>query len=221
MGSMLSPQTERRLSLAVIAAGTAAFVALLLIAPPFFPSFDEWKYFGIGNNIWAGKGINTVFGGIFLLHGPLWPALVTGPHALFGIDSASWGRLLNGIAGAGIVALAGWFGWRVRPAVGAIAAVTMVASLYLFDQTRTARLDIPAAALCLLFIAVGLEAVRRGSTRWAIAAGVVFVLGFLVKEINLPFLPVPFFAGLARRVPPRRSRAPGSSPLAPCRRRES
>ena len=167
-----------------------------MLAPAGFPSFDEWKYFGIGNNIWAGRGLTTVFGGEFLLHGPIWSAVVTLPHVLFGTDSAAWGRILNGLSGATIVALSAWFGWRIRPAAGALAAIAMVAMLYLHDQSRTARLDIPAAAFALLFVAMGIEALRRNSVRWAIGAGAVFAIGFLIKEIGLPFLPIPFFASV-------------------------
>ena len=72
----------------------------------------------------------------------------------------------------------------------------MVGMLYLHDQSRTARLDVPAAAFALLYVAVGIEALRRNSARWAVAAGAVFALGFLIKEIGLPFLPIPFFASV-------------------------
>ncbi|HYX10793.1 MAG TPA: hypothetical protein VE817_02355, partial [Candidatus Acidoferrum sp.] len=194
---MLSELTERRVSLAVTVAAVIVFAALLLAAPPFYPSFDEWKYFGIGYQFWAGHGITTVFGGLFLLHGPIWPILVTAPHVFLGWDTPSWGRFLDALSGTAIVALAGWFGWRIRPTAGALAAVAMVALLYLHDQTRTARLDVPAAAFALLYVAVAIEAVRRGSVRWAIAAGAFFAIGFLIKEIVLPFAPVPFLAGVA------------------------
>ena len=187
---------ERRISLVATIGAVVVFLLFALLAPAGFPSFDEWKYFGIGNNIWAGRGLTTVFGGEFLLHGPIWSAVVTLPHVLFGTDSAAWGRILNGLSGATIVALSAWFGWRIRPAAGALAAIAMVAMLYLHDQSRTARLDIPAAAFALLFVAMGIEALRRNSVRWAIGAGAVFAIGFLIKEIGLPFLPIPFFASV-------------------------
>ena len=187
---------ERRISLVATIGAVVVFLLFALLAPAGFPSFDEWKYFGIGYNIWAGRGLTTVFGGEFLLHGPIWSAVVTLPHVLFGTDSAAWGRILNGLSGATIVALSAWFGWRIRPAAGAFAAIAMVGMLYLHDQSRTARLDIPAAAFALLFVAVGIEALRRNSVRWAIGAGAVFAIGFLIKEIDLPFLPIPFFVSV-------------------------
>ena len=187
---------ERRISLVATIGAVVVFLLFALLAPAGFPSFDEWKYFGIGYNIWAGRGLTTVFGREFLLHGPIWSAVVTLPHVLFGADSAAWGRLLNGLSGATIVALSAWFGWRIRPAAGALAAIAMVGMLYLHDQSRTARLDVPAAAFALLYVAVGIEALRRNSVRWAIAAGAVFAIGFLIKEIDLPFLPIPFFASV-------------------------
>ena len=192
---------ERRVALAVTMAAIGLFVAFLALMPAPFPSFDEWKYFGIGYNLWAGRGLTTVFGSDFLLHGPIWSAIVTLPHVLFGVDSAAWGRLLNGLAGATIVSLAAWFGWRIRPSVGAFAAVLMVAIVYLHDQSRTARLDVPAATFALLYVALAFESIRRDSTRWAIAAGLAFAIGFLIKEIDLPFAPIPFLAATLWRVP--------------------
>ena len=184
---------ERRISLVATIGAVVVFLFFALIAPAGFPSFDEWKYFGIGYNIWAGRGMTTVFGGEFLLHGPIWSAVVTLPHVLFGTDSAAWGRILNGLSGATIVALSAWFGWRIRPAAGALAAIALVGFLYLHDQSRTARLDVPAAAFALLYVAVGIEAIRRNSVRWAIGAGALFAFGFVIKEIDLPFIPIPFF----------------------------
>jgi hypothetical protein len=170
------------------------FGIFLVLARTPFPSFDEWKYFGVGNNIWAGRGLTTVMGGEFLLHGPIWSAVVTLPHALFGADSALWGRLLGGLSGMTVVGLAGWFGWQIRPAAGAIAASVMVGFVYLHVLSNSARLDVPSAAFALLYVAAGIEALRRNSVRWAIGAGVLFAIGFLIKEIDLPFLPIPFFA---------------------------
>jgi 4-amino-4-deoxy-L-arabinose transferase-like glycosyltransferase len=187
---------ERRIALVATIAAVAVFAIFLLLARTPFPSFDEWKYFGIGYNIWAGRGLATVFGGEFLLHGPIWSAVVTLPQVLFGTDSAAWGRILNGLSGATIVALSAWFGWRIRPAAGALAASAMVGMLYLHELSTSARLDVPSAAFALLYVAVGIEALRRNSVRWAIAAGVVFAIGFLIKEIDLPFIPIPFFASV-------------------------
>ena len=59
----------------------------------------------------------------------------------------------------------------------------------------------PSAALAVAFVALGLVAVRRGSTRYAIAAGVIFGLAFLVKEIVLPLAPVPILAAVLHRQP--------------------
>ena len=89
----------------------------------------------------------------------------------------------------------------------------LVAFTYLHDLTRTARLDVPVAALVLLYLVVGLEAVRRGSVRWSIAAGLCFAVAFLVKEVALPFAPVPH----PGRAAPRPAAAPASpGPVAGC-----
>lgn len=194
---------ERRVSAAVIIAACAVFAGLLLVVTSYFQSFDEAKYLGVGVNLWAGHGPITAFGIRFLSHAPAWSAILIAPEALAGFDGLTWGRILNAIAGTAIIALTGILGWRVRPYVGAIAAAGLLALVYLHDLSRTARLDVPAAALALLYMVVGLEAVRRRSTRWAIAAGAVFALGFLVKETNLPFAPVPLLAGLLWGAPLR------------------
>lgn len=187
--------TERRISALVIVLVCAVFAALLLTVPALYPSFDEAKYIGIGYNVLAGHGVVSVYGP-FLDHSPLWSVTLVAPDAFVGIDPLSWGHLLNGIAGVGLIGLTGYFGWRYRPAAGALAAAVLLAFTYLHDQTRTARLDVPVATLCLLFLAVGLAAIRRDSIRWGVLAGLAFAVAFLVKEIVLPFAPVPLIAGL-------------------------
>jgi hypothetical protein len=130
------------------------------------------------------------------------------PQALFGIDALFVGRVLDAISGTAIVALTGAIGWRVRPIVGAISAAGLLALIYLHDLTRTARLDVPAAALLLLYLYVAYIAFRRGSVRLGLLAGLVFAAGFLVKEIDLPFAPScgasrgATFPGPARRCSP-------------------
>jgi 4-amino-4-deoxy-L-arabinose transferase-like glycosyltransferase len=187
---------EVRVSRFVVIASAIVFGALLLAVPPFFLSFDEAKYIGIGYNVLDGLGPRSPFGDFFLLHAPIWSVLLVLPDAWFGIDPLDTGHVLNAIAGVGLVLIAGFLGWRVRPAVGAIAAAGLLGVTYVHDITRTARLDLPAAALALLFLVVGLDAVRRGGVGRAILAGAVFALAFLVKEVALPLAAVPVLAGI-------------------------
>jgi Dolichyl-phosphate-mannose-protein mannosyltransferase len=184
------------MSVSVIVAATALFGLLLVVVPFYFPTFDEAKYLGISVNIWAGHGLTTVFGTLFASHAPAWPAIIGLPQALFGINALTVGRSLDGIAGTAMIALTGFLGWRIRPFVGALAAAGMLALVYLQDLTRTARLDVPAATLLLLYLCVAMLAFRRDSVRLAIVAGLVFALGFLVKEIDLPVAPAPFLAAI-------------------------
>ncbi len=193
--------SERRLSAVVLGSSVVVFLALALAVPGFYPSFDEQKYLGVGYSLWAGLGPTTVFGATFIPHSPLWSGVLAAPDALLGIDPWAWGRLLGAISGAAVVGLGGLLGWRVRPAAGGLAAAGILAIPYLHDLSRTARLDVPAAALALLYVVIGFEAVRRGSTRWAIAAGLTFAVAFLVKEVALPFAPIPFVAGVLWRRP--------------------
>jgi hypothetical protein len=192
---------ERRWSGAVIGVAVAVFVALLVAVPALFQTFDEAKYLGIGRSVMAGDGPRIVFGSYFLPHSPLWPVLLVAPNTWFGIDALSWGHTLNALSAVTLLVLTGIIGWRIRPAVGALAVVGFVGVTYFHDLTRTARLDVPAAALVLLYLVVGLEAVRRGSIRWSIAAGICFAVGFLVKEIALPFAPIPLLVGILRGRP--------------------
>lgn len=189
---------ERRLSLAAIGIALFAFGVLLLALPPFFQSFDEAKYVGIGRNLLAGRGIVTIDGTPFLVHSPLWSVAIVAPASLFGASPLDWGHFFDGLAGLGFVALVAAFGWRVRPAVGALAAAVVVGFVYVHDLSRTARLDVPAATLILAALATGLRAVDRRSSLWAALAGIAFGLAGLVKEIVLPFLPVPFLVALLR-----------------------
>jgi hypothetical protein len=187
---------EARWSAIAIAASLVVFGGLVVIAGPFYPTFDEQKYLGIAANLWTGHGLTTVFGAVFTSHAPLWTIVLGAPHALIHGDNLAWGRALGLVSGLGVVAAGGWLAWRVRPAAGAVAAIGLVGMLYIHDQSRTARLDVPAAALGLAYVIVGFEAVRRGSTSWAIAAGGLFAVGFLVKEVDLPFAPVPLLVGV-------------------------
>ena len=187
---------ERRASLAAIATSATVFALLLLAVPAFFLSFDEAKYIGIGNNIFDGLGPRTPFGGYFLSHAPVWSATLVLPQAILGINPLDTGHVLNALAGIGVVVLAGVLGWRVRPAVGGLAAAGTIAITYIHDLTRTARLDVPVAFLILLYLLVTFRAVRNERVGWAIGAGLLFALAFEVKEIALPFAPVPILAGI-------------------------
>jgi hypothetical protein len=187
---------EVRVSRLIIVGSCIVFGALLLAVPPLFISSDEAKYIGIGYNVLDGLGPRSPLGDYFLLHAPVWSVTLVLPDALFGIDPLDTGHALNAIAGVGLVLLAGVLGWRVRPAVGAIAATGVLGVTYVHDLTRTARLDLPAASLALLFLVVGLDAVRRGGAGRAMLAGAVFALAFLVKEIALPLAAVPVLASI-------------------------
>lgn len=180
----------------VVIASCLVFGALLLAVPPFFLSFDEAKYIGIGYNVLDGLGPRTPFGDYHLLHAPVWATVLVLPETWLGIAPLDTGHALNAIAGIGLVLLAGILGWRIRPAVGAIAATGVVGVTYVHDLTRTARLDLPAAFLVVLFLVVGLDAFRRGGVPRAVLAGALFAIAFLVKEIALPLAPVPVAAGI-------------------------
>ena len=201
--TVLTPSRETRLIVAVVVLATIFLAVLLFVAPARFMTEDDAKYLEIGTNVFAGNGPTTVFGVFFPFHSPLWPIVLVGPRILFGLDAVWWGHVLAIASGCGIVALTAYFGSRIWALVGIAAAATLVAFPYFLSLGRGLGLDLPAAFLSLAYLAIGLTAVRRHSLRWAVAAGAVFAVAFLIKEIALPFAPAPFLAGLVRGMPIR------------------
>ncbi len=188
---------ERRVSLVVILGGIVAWTALLLWMPARFPGFDEAKYLGIGLNMLDGQGPITVFGQFFEPHSPLWAMLMAFPQAWFGLDAYGWAHLLVIASSSLVLGLGAVFGWRVRPAVGALTVAAILAFPYVFELSRHLGLDMSVAALTLAYLLIGGIAVGRGSVRWGIATGLTFGFAFLVKESILPVAPVPFLAAIA------------------------
>jgi len=195
-----NPHTDEPLLRAVIALAAVASLGILLL-PPFFATPDEAKYIGLGLNILDGRGLVTDFGARFLNHSPVWPLLLAGPQRFLGIDPLAVGHILNALAASATIALTGALAWRIRPAAGVVAAIAMLGFPYLAENARTAGLDLPATALTLAFLWLALRALDRGSVRDGMLAGVLFGLGFLVKETALPFFPVPFLVALLAPVP--------------------
>src|SRR3990170_3705673 len=148
-----------------------------------------------------GQGPRSVFGAYFLAHAPVWSTVVVAPAVALGIDPLVVGRILNGLSGVGLISLSAALGWRIRPAAGALAAIALLATTYIHELSRTSRLDIPSTTLAVAFLALGLVAVRRASSRASFAAGLVFGVAFLVKEIALPLAPVPILAAVLHRQP--------------------
>ena len=190
-----------RISIALVVAAAATFAVLLARAPAGFMGVDDAYYLGIGANIMAGRGVVSTFGWFPQEHSVLWPVLVQAPHAWFGIDPSAWAHALVVVSGAATIALTGILARRCLPLAAPIAAAGMLGFPFLIDLGTGLGIDLPATALTLLYLVVGLEAARRGSIRVGFAAGVIFALAFLIKEIALPFAPVPLFAGLVRGSP--------------------
>ena len=189
------------LPIVFVVASAAVFLIALAVVPPFGVTFDESKYLGIGYSMIEGQGPQVVFGGYFLPHAPVWPTVVVAPAVALGIDPLVVGRTFNALAGVGLIVLSAALAWRVNPTAAAFAAIALLATTYLHELTRTARLDVPAATLAVAYLALGLVAVRRGSVRLSIAAGLLFAMAFLVKEIVLPLGPVPVLAAILHRRP--------------------
>lgn len=205
MPDRFGPMLLRTERICAVIAGMAAIIWALLQAASTarFMGVDDAYYLGIGANILTGRGPATAFGAFAPHHAPLWPMIVEAPAAWWGLDPAAWAHLLVIVAGAATVALSGWFAWRSIRQAAPLAAAVMLAFPFMASLATGLGLDLPAAALSLLYLAIGVTAVRRGSFAMGLAAGVLFACAFLMKEIALPLAPVPVLAGLIRNVPGR------------------
>ena len=180
-----------------------AYGLLAFLLPHPTPTFDEAKYLAIGVNALHGLGPRTAFGGLFLPHSPLWPMVFASPLAAFGAAPLAWalGHLLNAIAATATLLLAAWLTRPFGPRAMLLAVAALVGWLSLFGLARTARLDVPEAALTLAYLAVAASAVETGLVRRGILAGVLFACAFLVKEASLVLLAAPFVVAIAQRRP--------------------
>ncbi len=144
--------------------GIAVVYGLLaLLVPHPYPSFDEAKYLAIGQNALAGRGPQTAFGANFLPHSPFWPMLFAAPKAALNLDPWGWGYLLNAVAGMAVLLLAARFSARFGRLSMLLTVAVLVGWLDMFGLTRTARLDVPEAALTLAYLAVATSAIETGS----------------------------------------------------------
>lgn len=193
---MISEAAERRLGLAIVIGSMLAVAVALILAVPLFMTVDDGKYIGIGRNLLAGRGPITVFGEFFPVHAPLWPLIIAVPSSWLGIDVTAWAHALQVLSAMAIVGLSGILAWRVRPLATVIAAPLVVAFGPLIDLGRGMGLDLPAAAMILAYLVVAFSALHRGSARRGALAGAMLAGAFLIKEIALPFAPVPFLAAL-------------------------
>lgn len=184
-----------------VVAIAVGYAVLALILPHPYPSFDEAKYLAVGTNALAGLGPLTAFGDRFLPHSPFWPMLFAAPQVGLGLDPWAWGYLLNALAGAAVLLLGARLAWRFGSVAAVLAVAVLAGWVGLLGLTRTARLDVPEAALGLAYLAVASSAVRTGLVRRGILAGALFAWAFLVKEAALVLLGAPFIAGLALRRP--------------------
>jgi hypothetical protein len=188
-------------AIALTAVAIGAFVILRLLAPMHFMGWDEAYYLGIGANLLAGRGLHTVFGDVPAIHSPLWPLLLQAPAVSLHVDPTAWGHALAVLSGGAVVGLTAWFAWRSVRVAAPLAAAVMLAYPFFIDLAGWMGLDLPAAALTMLYVGLGIASVRRGSFLLGLAAGLVFAAAFLIKELALPFAPVPILAGLIRSTP--------------------
>jgi hypothetical protein len=188
-------------AIALVAAGIGTFVILRLLAPMHFMGWDEAYYLGVGANLLSGRGLQTVFGDVPSIHSPLWPLVLQVPAVSLHIDPTAWGHPLVVLSGGAVVGLTAWFAWRSVRVAAPLAAAVALAYPFFIDLAGWMGLDLPAAALTMLYLGLGIASVRRGSFALGLAAGLVFAAAFLIKELALPFAPVPILAGLIRSTP--------------------
>lgn len=191
----------RRAAWALILAIAIGYGALAFLLPHPYPSFDEAKYLAIGRNALAGLGPLTAFGDRFLPHSPFWPMVFAAPDVVLHLDSWTWGYLLNALTGIAVLLLAARIAWRFGPLAAVLTVGVLAGWIGLFQLTRTARLDVPEAALALAYLGVASSAIETGLVRRGVLAGALFAWAFLTKEASLVLLAAPFVAALAERRP--------------------
>jgi len=172
------------------------YAALLLLVPAAYISFDEAKYIAIGRNVLQGNGPITDFGELFLPHSPTWPMILAAPNLAFGIPSLDVGHAVNFVAVLVVLAMTYRLAARIDRVAAVVAVIALASWAMLFDLSRTARLDVPQAALCLVYLEVGIWATQRSPIRRGLVAGAVLALAFLVKESSLVLAPMPLLAAL-------------------------
>ena len=200
--SRLSPGTARPATPVLAIIGIAVVYGLVaLLLPHPYPSFDEAKYLAIGQNSLAGLGPLTAFGARFLVHAPFWPMLVAAPDVAAHIDPWAWGHLLDAVSATAVLLLGARFAWRFGAPAAILTTAVLAGWISLSVLARTARLDVPEAALALAYLALATSAIETGLVRRGLLAGVVFALAFLTKEASLVLLVAPFITGIALRRP--------------------
>jgi hypothetical protein len=204
---------ERRIALVILGACLALGLTLLLVFPPSYATYDDAKYVSLGLNILEGHGPLNDFGHVFVKHSPLWPLTLAAPRFFLGIDGIVVGHLVNGLSFLASILLTAALAWRQRPYAGALAGIAVVAFPYAHTLARTAGLDYPAIALTLAYLLVAGTALRRGSLRLGLAAGLLFAAAFLFKETILPGAPVPVAVAVASRLPWRHVARAGAATL--------
>ncbi len=191
----------RRPAVAAAVLIAVCYGALAMLLPHPAPTFDEAKYLAIGVNALEGHGPRTAFGILFLPHSPFWPMVFAAPQAALRASAWPWGHLLNAIAAAATLLLTAWLARPFGQRAMLLAEAGLVAWLSLFGLARTARLDVPEAALALAYLAVASSAIDAGTVRRGVLAGALFAWAFLVKEASLVLLAAPFLAAVAGRRP--------------------
>ena len=191
------PAADRRspwIALAVSLIGGYS-LALLLVGSRFMTT-DAAKYVVIGRNVLAGRGPLNVFDVFFEAHSPAWPVMVMAPEVMFGLDWTLWSRLVQVVAAVALLALTALLLSPAGPRAAPLGVALFAAFPYAFELARDVGLDEVAAVAAVAFVLVALRGATGPATRWAVIAGVTFGIGFLIKEIDLPFAPLPVLAAL-------------------------
>ena len=163
----------------------------LLVVSPNFMTTDAAKYVGIGRNVLAGRGAITVFERFFPFHSPTWPVIVMAPEVYLGIEWTVWSHIVQVACAVAVLVMSGFLAARAGPRAALLAVAIFAAFPYGFELARDVGLDEAAAASTLAFVVVALRAGAHRATRWGVLAGLTFGFAFLIKEIVLPFAPLP------------------------------
>jgi hypothetical protein len=209
LGRWLSPRTT-----AALLCGLVVFVALALQVPSQGLTDDDDFYIPAGTAYagWLAQlgthptdalskaGIDAAFA-VNREHPPLAKGVFGVSEAVFHRGLQTHGRVAGARLGTVFfavllaVTLVLWL-WRPLGPTASVGAVALLFSLPRFAfHSQVATLDVPVAAMVVLFTAVFSTALARAQTgrhagRWALCCGVVFGLACLTK-LNAPFALLP------------------------------
>jgi 4-amino-4-deoxy-L-arabinose transferase-like glycosyltransferase len=169
---------------------------VLAIKGGYHPETDALQFDQLATRLARGYGFGAApqppMIGPTALRAPLYPLVLAGTYALFGLHSYTAGLVVNAVLGVVVVVLVGVVGGQLcgRRVGGTAMAIAAVFPPMVLTGSSL-QLEPLLTALCLASLAAALQHRRRPrGLLWPILAGVAIGLGVLAREQAFFFLPV-------------------------------